>query len=146
MEKLTFNTTIDAPREQVWKTLFDDDTYRQWTSPFSEGSYMVADLQPGGRVLFLANSDMGMVARVAEITPYEYMSFEVLGQIKDGVEDTESEEVKQWAGGHENYTLTEVNSQTHLLIETDVTPDYKDYMEKTWPAALDKLKEIAEKQ
>ena len=39
MERKEFKTAIDAPKEKVWDVLWNDETYRQWTTPFSEGSY-----------------------------------------------------------------------------------------------------------
>ena len=53
MEKVTFNIAIDAPREKVWETLWNDSSYREWTSVFSEGSKVETDWQIGGKVLFL---------------------------------------------------------------------------------------------
>lgn len=147
MEKMTFNTTINASREKVWNILWDDASYPAWTSAFCEGSHAVTDWQKGSKVLFLDGNKSGMVSRVAENVPNEYMSFEHLGEVKDGIEDTESEQVKAWAGAHENYTLTTTGSKTALLVEMEcanVPDDFKDYFRKTWPLAMDKIKALAE--
>jgi len=47
MIRLTFTTTIDAPKELVWRTMLEDETYRKWTRAFQEGSYAVTDWKPG---------------------------------------------------------------------------------------------------
>jgi hypothetical protein len=60
------------------------------------------------------------------------------------VEDTESEEVKQWAGAHENYTLTENGGITELTVEVDVDKEFKDYFTQTMPKALELVKELSE--
>ena len=73
------------------------------------------------------------------------MSFKHLGVVKNGVEDTESESVKSWAGATENYTLIEENGKTKLVVDMDSTDEFKDYFLKTWPVALEKVKELAEK-
>jgi hypothetical protein len=73
------------------------------------------------------------------------MSFEHLGVVKNGVEDTESDSVKGWAGAKENYRLTDINGKTKLLVDMDSTDEFKDYFLKTWPVALDKVKELSEK-
>jgi hypothetical protein len=86
-----------------------------------------------------------MVSEIADTRPNEYMSFRHLGEVKDGVEDTQSERVKAWAGGTENYTLKNADGKTELLVDMDITEEMKGYFEKTWPKALDKLKELAEK-
>lgn len=149
MEKMTFNTSINASRETVWAILWSDDTYPDWTSAFCEGSHAVTDWQKGSKVLFLDGKGSGMVSRVAENRPNEYMSFEHLGEVKNGVEDTESEQVKTWAGAHENYTLKTVNNQTELLVEMDsgnIPEEFKSFFLKTWPQAIDKIKALAEAQ
>jgi hypothetical protein len=72
------------------------------------------------------------------------MSIEHLGYVKDGVEDTTSEKIKAWAGAMENYTLKTVNGQTEVIVDMDITDEFKDYFIETWPKALKKLKEITE--
>lgn len=145
MEKLQFKTVIDAPREKVWNVLWGDATYGQWTSAFSETSRVETDWKPGSKVLFLDGSGMGMVSRISENRAPEYMSFEHLGEVKDGVEDTESDRVKQWAGAHENYTLRNAGGKTELMIDMDITDEFKDMFEKMWPKALANVKQLAEK-
>jgi uncharacterized protein YndB with AHSA1/START domain len=145
MEKLNFSTDIKAPREKVWEILWNMDSYRAWTSAFMEGSYVKTDnWKEGTKVLFLDPAGSGMVSTVAKNTPNEFMSFSHQGIVKDGVEDTTSENVKGWSGAKENYTLSGTNGATHLQIEMDITPDFKDYFAKTWPIALEKVKALAE--
>ena len=146
MEKINFSTSINAPREKVWDILWNDDSYREWTSAFMEGSYAETDnWKEGSKVLFLAPGRNGMVSTVATNKKNEFMSFKHLGEVKNGVEDTESEKVKSWAGAMENYRLTDENGKTKLEVDMDSTDEFKDYFEKTWPVALEKVKELAEK-
>lgn len=67
--------------------------------------------------------------------------------VKNGIEDTESEEVKSWAGAKENYRLSDEDGKTKLKVELDIDEknDFKDYFLKTFPVALEKVKELAEK-
>lgn len=125
--------------------MLEDATYRQWTSVFHEGSYADTDWKEGSKALFLAPEGDGMVSRIAVHRPGEYLSIEHLGFVKKGVEDTQSDEVKGWAGAHENYTLRETGGASTLIVEMDVTDEYRKYFEDTWPKALAKLKEIAER-
>lgn len=146
MEKIHFSTSIDAPREKVWNVLWDNDSYKEWTSPFAEGSYAQTDnWKEGTKVLFLSPGGDGIVSMVASNKRNEFMSFEHLGVVKKGLEDTESEDVKSWAGATENYTLIEENGKTKLVVDMDSTDEFKDYFLKTWPIALEKVKELAEK-
>ena len=144
MERKEFKITIDAPREKVWQVLWDDATYPVWTAAFSEGARAETDWREGSKVLFLSASGDGMVSRILTIRPNEFMSFEHLGEVKDGVEDTESDAVSKWAGATENYSLETVGGRTELTVEMDITEEYKDYFLATWPKALEKVKELAE--
>ena len=147
MEKNEYRITINAPREKVWDTLWNDDTYRAWTAPFAAGSTAKTDWKKGSKVLFLDGNNGGMVSTIVENRPNEYMSIKHLGIVKDGVEDYDSEESKKWGNGFENYTLKSVNGGTELLVEMtadSIPEEYKDYFAQTWPKALNKLKELSE--
>jgi hypothetical protein len=144
MEKQEFKIAIDAPREKVWKVLWTDDSYRAWTAPFSEGSHAVTDWKKGSKVLFLDGKGAGMVSTIDESIPNQYMSFKHLGVVKDGIEDTDSAEVKGWAGAHENYTLNDLQGKTELVVDMDINDEFKDYFSATFPKALQKVKELAE--
>ncbi len=145
MEKKEFKTTINAPKEKVWNILWGNTTYPEWTSVFAEGSRAETDWKKGSKTLFLDGKGNGMVSTIAENKPNEFMSIKHLGFVKNGVEDLNSEKVKEWAGALENYTLKAINGKTELIVDMDITDEYKDYFEKTWPDALKKLKEMAEK-
>jgi hypothetical protein len=150
MQKLHFTTTINAPVSHVWDTMLADTTYRQWTEPFSKGSYYQGDWNQGSRILFLGpdpegSGEGGMVARIAENRLHEYISIEHLGIIKNGIEDTESEEIKQWTPAFENYTFASLGeSTTRLDIDIDVHDDYADMFSTMWPSALERLKDLCE--
>jgi Activator of Hsp90 ATPase homolog 1-like protein len=145
MEKQKFKIEINAPREKVWRTLWGNDSYPAWTSAFSEGSHVETDWKKGSKALFLDGKNEGMVSTIAENKPNEFMSIKHLGMVKNGIEDTTSEKTKEWAGSLENYSLKDVKGKTELTVDMDVTDEYKDYFKETWPKALDKLKELAEK-
>ncbi len=145
MEKIKFSTQINAPKEKVWKTLWDDANYRKWTTAFCEGSYAETDnWKEGTEVKFLDPNGSGMISRIAVNRPNEFMSFQQLGEVKDGVEDRTSDKVKEWAGGTENYTLRESNGVTTLDIEMDITDEYKDMFKEMWPKALEQVKILSE--
>lgn len=145
MEKQEFRISIDAPREKIWKILWGEATYPVWTSAFAEGSRAETDWKKGSRAIFHDGKNNGMISSIADNRPNEYMSIKHLGTIKNGVEDMDSEETKQWAGALENYTLKNNQGKTELIVDMDISEQYKDYFLKTWPKALDKVKELAEK-
>jgi len=144
MERKSFSISVNASREKMWDILWSDSSYRQWTSVFAEGSRAETDWKKGSKVLFLDGKGEGMVSKIVENIPNEYLSIEHLGEVKNGIEDTTSEKVKQWAGAMENYTLKEINGKTELNVDMDIAEEYKDYFLTTWPKALEKIKELAE--
>lgn len=150
MQKLHLSIFINAPREKVWDVMLSDVSYREWTKAFNEGSYYKGDWNKGSKILFLGpdpngTGEGGMVSQVAENRPYEFISIEHLGVVKNGVEDMESEVMKDWKGAHENYTFIQKNDGTELLIDMDVAETEKQSMEDAWKKALETLKEIAER-
>lgn len=149
MEKLKFSILIMAAKEKVWKTMLEDATYRIWTEAFTAGSHYVGNWNKGSKILFLAPGNDGklggMVSRIKENKLYEYISIEHLGEVIDGVEDTTSDRVKQWSGSHENYTFVDKNGKTELIVEMDITEEFKEMFEDIWPNALQKLKSLCEK-
>lgn len=144
MEKLQFKIQINAPREKVWKVMLDDETYRKWTEPFFPGSYAETDWQKGSKAKFLSPGGDGMVSRIAENIPNEFLSIEHLGMIIKGVEDTTSDEVKAWAGAMENYTLKDIDGGTEVIVDMDSDENYSKMFSETWPKALLKVKELSE--
>jgi len=139
MEKLNFDITISAPREKVWSLLWNDNTYRQWTAPFCEGSYAESDWEEGSRIRFLSPGNNGMFGVIHKMVPNQLMSFQHLGEIRNG------EEVQMdWGGAFENYFLEEAGNATVLKVEVDITEAFKDYMTATFPQALKKVKQMAE--
>ncbi|MCQ6961774.1 SRPBCC family protein [Methanolobus chelungpuianus] len=149
MHKLHFSIGINTSREKVWNTMLGRDTYRLWTDVFGPGSHYVGDWSKGSKMLFLGPEETGamsgMVSRIKENRPYEYISIEHIGIVQDGKEDTTSESVKGWAGALENYTFKEVGSTTEVLVDVDTAEgEYEQMFQATWPEALQKLKQLAE--
>ena len=144
MEKLKFEVEIKATPVRVWSVLWDDATYREWTAVFAQGSHAVTDWQTGSKALFLDVRGMGMVSRKANSVAPEFMSLEHLGEVRNGVEDTSSEAVSQWAGAHEDYILVYKDGITSLTLEMDATGGFAQMLAKLQPIALAKVKELAE--
>ena len=144
MEKLHFSIIINAPNKKVWETMLGNDTYKIWTDVFYPGSYFVGDWSEGSKMLFLAPDEKGklsgMVSKIKENKPYEFVSIEHIGEVEDG-----KEEVTDWAGALENYTFKKIDGKTEVLVDVDINEDFKELFQDIWPKALHKLKELAEK-
>ena len=130
--------------------MLDDEPFRQWTAAFNEGSYYKGDWEKGSKILFLGpnpetGEESGMVSRIADNIPYEFISIEHLGIVNNGVEDTTSEEARKWAPAFENYTLKEKDGATVVLVDMDSADEMAEEFGKQWPVALERLKVIAER-
>lgn len=149
MEKLHFSIVINAPKEKVWHTMLDDATYRAWTEAFNPGGYYEGSWDEGSKILFIGldpetGERAGMVSRIAANRPYEFVSIEHVGIVKDGVEDTTSEEAKKWTPAFENYTFKETDGKTEVLVDMDSLKENADMFRTMWPKGLEKLKALAE--
>ena len=145
MTDLHYSTQINAPREKVWDVMLGDATYREWASVFMPGSYYQGDWSEGSRMLFLGpgaegEKEGGMAAVVKENRPQEFISLEYHAEIRNGVE------IPMEGNGFENYTLRDHDGGTEVSIDLLNLPDeYAGMFDDSWPKALEKLKEIAEK-
>jgi uncharacterized protein YndB with AHSA1/START domain len=149
MEKLHYSVQIDAPVHTVWSAMLDDTTYREWTGGFHEGSHYEGSWEKGSTIRFLGPDDDGslggMIAKVVENRPYEFVSLEYVGQVAGGVDDTTSDLARRFIGGHEDYSFSEAGGATTLKVELDSDEEFSGMFNDSWPKALAKLKEIAER-
>jgi len=144
MKTLHLEKNILAPAEKVWNTMLEDETYRQWTRAFTEGSHYKGSWEEGAKILFLDPDNNGMVSTIAENRPHEFISIKHIGIVKDGEEDTESDEAKKWAPAYENYTFEEKDGKTTLSVDMDIEEEYEAMFKEMWPNALGKLKQLTE--
>ncbi|RPD41729.1 SRPBCC family protein [Chitinophaga barathri] len=145
MQHITFNITINAPREKVWQVLWGNDTYPEWTRAFNEnGSTAETDWKKGSKVRFLDNNGEGMISSISDNIPNEYMEITHEGTIMNGKEDYSAAESGGWAGAKETYTLKDAGGKTELSIYSDITEEYVDMFNKMWPKALDSVKQLSE--
>jgi uncharacterized protein YndB with AHSA1/START domain len=146
MKKMEFSITINAQPEKVWDVIIGKDTYSLWTAPFAAGSTVKTDWKKGSKAVFLDGAGNGMVSEIVESIPGKFLSIHHLGEVKNGVEDLTTYEGEQWGDALENYTFKSVNgNQTLWLVHMDMNDNYVEYMEETWPLALQKVKDLAEK-
>lgn len=146
LQRLRFEIKIDAPAEKVYQIMLNDKHYREWTAEFNPSSYYEGTWDKGSRIRFIGTDENGnrggMVSLIRENIPNRLVSIEHLGIIKGNEEITNGPEVEGWAGAQENYTYTEKDGKTLLVVEIDSNEEFKTYFSDTYPRALNKLKEI----
>lgn len=146
MIRKEFSVTIDAPAKRVWNVLWNMESYYQYTSPFCEGSRVITTWKEGTEVRFLDASGQGTWGRIVKNQPPHMMWIEILGVIhQDGSVDTSGEQARQWKGAIEKYKLQKKDGSTLLQVEADISPELMDDFLRAWPAALDIVKELSEK-
>ena len=157
MKKLQFKVSINAPVAGVYDIMLgitSKSTYEQWTAMFNPTSSFEGSWDKGSKILFVGVDEKGekggMVSRIVENTPNRFVSIQHYGLVKADKEITEGPEVEKWANGFENYTFTESNGPdgnqgTTVTVELDTAEEFSDYMNETYPKALEKLKELCEK-
>ncbi len=151
MKKVQFKISIKAPVARVYDLMLgieSKSTYEQWTSMFNPTSTYEGSWGKGNKILFVGVDEKGekggIVSRIVENIPNEFVSIQHNGLFKANKEITEGPEVEKWANGFENYTFTENNGTTTVTVDLDTTEYFLEYMNQTYPKALDKLKEICE--
>ena len=152
MKKMRFKVIINAPANKVYDVMLGISnklTYEQWTALFNPTSTYDGNWEKGSKIQFIGTDEKGekggMVSEIFDNIPNRFVSIRHYGLLKANVEITEGPEVEKWANGFENYTFEENNGTTTVTVDLDTTEDFLDYMNQTYPKALDKLKEICEK-
>ncbi|MEO7978431.1 SRPBCC domain-containing protein [Flavobacterium sp.] len=145
MQTLEFTIRIKATVEKVWSVLWDDETYRKWTSAFCEGSYALSDWNEGDKIHFMSPKGEGMNSIIETRMPNEYMAFKYIGEIKDFKEVPLDEETQKWSGAMETYRLIPDDEFTDLIAQVDIVEKHIDYFKEAFPKALETVKELAEK-
>jgi len=142
MKELTFSVEINANKSKVWDTLWQDQTFRDWSGLIDPGTYMVGDLKQGSEVQFIsAENGYGVTSLVETCINGEYL---LLKHSADTQESGSKEREKEWTGGNESYTLVENNGITTLTVAFDMPPTQEEYFTANYPMALDRVKELAE--
>ena len=144
MEILDFKIEINAPKEKVWSVLWDDETYRKWTTVFCEGTYAVSDWKQGSKIHFLSPNGEGMNSVIDTKIDNEYIAFKHLSEIKNFEVMPVDEATKEWTGAMETYRLTEDKGVTVLEAKIDVVDKYVDYFKTTFPKGLEMVKKLSE--
>ncbi len=147
-ETLHFEILIEASPEKVYSIMLDKKFYSDWTSVFSPTSGFQGSWEKGKEIRFIGidadGKTMGMISTVEENKPNQFVSLLHKGIIRAGEEIKDGPEKNEWAGAHENYIFEQQDGNTLLTIEVDSNSKFKQYLNETFPKALNRLKTICE--
>lgn len=142
MEEISFSIEIDASKEKVWDTLWQDETFREWAGIIDSGTYIKGELKEGNEIQFISEGGYGVTSFVEKLIVNEFL---LLRHLVDTQDEGKQNRDKEWTGGKESYRLAENDGITTLMVIFDVPLDLKKYFEDNYPKAMKKIKELAEK-
>ncbi len=144
MKIVQFSIEINASKEEVWKTLWEDATFRDWASIIDEGTYIKGVMKEGNEIQFISSvNGYGVTSLVEILRPNEFVLFRHSADTK---ESGEQEREKQWTGGEESYSIAEKAGITTLTVKFDVPYELEEIFNVRFPRALERLKKLAEKR
>lgn len=147
MEKLKYEITVHADPERVWETLISEESFATWSEPFSPDSQFIGKWGKGNKIKFIAHGKGGTVAEIRKFEPYKLIDAVHVATIdKDGNEEATGPMTEHWIGTRETYHLDKIKDETKLTVEMETHPDFKPMFENSWPEALKKVRELAEKR
>ncbi len=143
MNRLQFTIDIKAEKDKIWKALWEDTSYRDWTSVFSEGSHAVSNhWEEGSIVLFLGADKSGIYSEIEIHIPNNTITFKHIGTVLNGEQQPIDEATKSWSGSTETYTLTDGKNCNILTLDIDIMDEHIEFMKETLPKALERVKQI----
>ena len=143
MKEFQFSIAINAPKERVWVTLWDDDTLRDWAGIIDEGTYMRGDMKEGNEIEFISSvNGYGVTSLIEKLNPN---TFVLLRHSADTIESGQQLREKEWTGGTESYSLTEKMGITTLILTTDLPEEQEETFKILLPKALARIKILAER-
>ncbi len=145
MQKLTYSIDINAPRNAVWETMLNPETYQQWTKAFSENSEYEGTWAQGEEIRFIDKNRGGTLAVLEKFeAPKLVVAKHIATITADGVIEKSGPMTENWIGTMEIYKFNETKGKTQLIVEIECHKDFVPMFESSWPQALEDLKKLAE--
>jgi len=143
MKEIQFSIEINASKERVWTTLWEDITFRDWANIIDEGTYMKGVMKEGNEIQFISSvNGYGVTSLIEKLNLNEFVLFR---HSSDTKENGQQEREKEWTGGTESYFLIEKNGVTTLIVKTYVPQEQEETFNISLPRALECIKTLAEK-
>lgn len=142
MKQMQFSVQIQAPKEKVWRVLWNSETFKDWASLLDPGTYIEGELKEGNEIQFIsAENGYGVTSFVAKLVPNELL---LLKHKADTQNFGENNRDNQWTGTEESYSLVEKDGITELTGTFDIPPELEEYFSEAYPTAFNRIKELAE--
>ena len=143
MNEIHFSIEINASKERVWATLWEDVTFRDWANIIDEGTYLKGEMKEGNEIEFISSvNGYGVTSLIEKLIPNNFVLFRHCADTKESGQQARE---KEWTGGTESYSLTEKDGVTALTVTTDVPEELEEIFYTRLPESLDRIKTLAEK-
>ncbi|MDF2535862.1 MAG: hypothetical protein K0R18_2021 [Bacillales bacterium] len=143
MKEIQFSIEINASKERVWTTLWEDSSFRDWANIIDVGTYMKGVMKEGNEIQFISSvNGYGVTSLIEKLNPNEFVLIRHCADTKEG---GQQEREKEWTGGTESYSLTEKNGVTTLIVKMDLPQEQEETFNNRFPRALGRIKTLAEK-
>jgi hypothetical protein len=142
MKEMQFLIEINASKEKVWATLWNDVSFREWASMIDEGTYIKGTMEEGNEIQFISSvNGYGVTDLIEKLIRNEFVLFR---HSADTFESGKQIRTNEWTGGSESYSLIEENGITTLMVKTDVPSEQEETFNIRFPRALERIKALAE--
>ena len=143
MKEIQFLIEINASKERVWATLWEEVTFRDWANNIDEGIYMKGIMKEGNEIQYISSENgYGVTSLIEKLNPNEFI---LLSHVADTKESGQQERKKEWTGGTESYSLAEINGVTTLIVKIDVPLEQEETFNVRFPKALERIKKKEKK-
>jgi hypothetical protein len=97
MKNLEYKIHIKAPKQKVWETMIQSDTYEQWVAASWPGSSYEGKWNEGEKIKFVSKNGSGTLALIEVLKPYNYISAKHIAVLLEGGKaDYDSDIAKGW--------------------------------------------------
>jgi len=80
LNRLHFEISINARPEKVFKSMIDENHYREWTAEFNPTSHFKGSWEKGAKIVFIGTDQDGnvggMIGKIKENIPNRFLSIE----------------------------------------------------------------------
>ena len=101
----------------------------------------------GGEDKFIGPEGSGTLAHLEKFDTYKkLLAKHIAVLLPGGVEDKTSDGARGWIGTTEEYQFSEKDGTTTVRVLIGTSPEWRKMFDDGWPAALQALKKIAERE
>jgi hypothetical protein len=123
--------------------MLGEESYPQWASSLSPGAYYEGTWEEGSKIKFLDAKGNGTAAEVVAERLFEFIAVLLHHPIRNGVEQRE---ISEHYPALQEIKFSEKPGMTEVHLSIDAPEDDRERLDKRYPEALQRLKQLCEKQ